>query len=1028
MHDEAASHFVDMIDQTSVGHRFLAETFNATPRVGWQLDPFGHSATQASLLGAESGFDALYFGRIDYQDLAVRIASRAIEFVWRGSPSLGAQSQVLAGLTGGAKGNYGPPDGFCWDVHCDDAPMQSDRRLDGYNKEALVERFVGAARDLAKATRGRHVLFTMGSDFNYESAHSWFTPLDELIDAVNADGRVVVTYATMSEYVDAKRAEQQDEPTLRYPLKTDDFFPYADGPHQFWTGYFTSRPAFKRAVRSASAAHQALRQLGALSGVAGLRELAPLEEALALAQHHDAISGTAKQHVAFDYDKRLSLGLSRAKDAALKGLAVLSGAAKGQEESLRLLIAEKKKTGSDPAIDWCLRANESVCPPTQNLNVGAQITVYAWNAAGSVRQALLELPVPSGCEEHPNAPAAVPTAHRKQYGTFSLRAAANSDDEIPFEILPALPVVSSYERANVAAARCVATALVSLPPIGFSSFILSREEGGSILAREQGLSPLSRSQGGRSEGGTAAAEAAAATAAAAETDALTPSVEGPEAAQAAPPRGMVRSLVEIAAGGPPSVTPTSVTPPTPPEDNLVLKGSDLQLTFSARGELLAMENTRAGVSSELKLSYGYYESSEGDAGCAARDLWECSTQPGGAYIFRPQGDAASLRASGAPTLLSVHRGPIVQEVRTAFGEWITQRVRLVEGERHAEVTFTVGPVPLERERGEGGHLPPRGQPPPPVGKDVVLRISSHLASGGEWFTDSNGREMLKRTRDARPSWAFNQSEPVAGNYYPVNGAVAIRDGTRQLTVLSDSSLGGGSLHDGELELMLHRRLLVDDFRGVGEPLNETESVHPYVDCGGRGQRGCGEHYGNGLIVRGTLLLTLERPETAAAVWRPLMEFLYHKPLLAFGAAHAELHTQGSRLAVYSALRSALPSNVALVTLVRTSARTILLRLGHLFGEGEDASLSRPATIDLAAIFSREVLPKIEGAVELTLSANQPKHRWIRRRAAWRVEGEDAPPRVEPWHVPLEWANSTYVLLGPLQIKTFALTLADEYVW
>ena len=90
MHDEAASHFVDMIDQTSVGHRFLAETFNATPRVGWQLDPFGHSATQASLFGAESGFDALYFGRIDYQDLAVRIASRAIEFVWRGSPSLGA--------------------------------------------------------------------------------------------------------------------------------------------------------------------------------------------------------------------------------------------------------------------------------------------------------------------------------------------------------------------------------------------------------------------------------------------------------------------------------------------------------------------------------------------------------------------------------------------------------------------------------------------------------------------------------------------------------------------------------------------------------------------------------------------------------------------------------------------------------------------------------------------------------------------------------------------------------------------------
>lgn len=53
MHDEAVTHYIDMIDQTMLGHRFLKEVFGVTPRIGWQIDPFGHSAVQAYLLGAE---------------------------------------------------------------------------------------------------------------------------------------------------------------------------------------------------------------------------------------------------------------------------------------------------------------------------------------------------------------------------------------------------------------------------------------------------------------------------------------------------------------------------------------------------------------------------------------------------------------------------------------------------------------------------------------------------------------------------------------------------------------------------------------------------------------------------------------------------------------------------------------------------------------------------------------------------------------------------------------------------------------
>lgn len=53
MHDEATPYYIDLIDQTTLGHQFIMKEFGQIPRVGWQIDPFGHSAVQAYLLGAE---------------------------------------------------------------------------------------------------------------------------------------------------------------------------------------------------------------------------------------------------------------------------------------------------------------------------------------------------------------------------------------------------------------------------------------------------------------------------------------------------------------------------------------------------------------------------------------------------------------------------------------------------------------------------------------------------------------------------------------------------------------------------------------------------------------------------------------------------------------------------------------------------------------------------------------------------------------------------------------------------------------
>lgn len=51
--DEGTRHYIDLIDQTTLGHLFILDEFDQKPRVGWQVDPFGHSVVQSYLLGAE---------------------------------------------------------------------------------------------------------------------------------------------------------------------------------------------------------------------------------------------------------------------------------------------------------------------------------------------------------------------------------------------------------------------------------------------------------------------------------------------------------------------------------------------------------------------------------------------------------------------------------------------------------------------------------------------------------------------------------------------------------------------------------------------------------------------------------------------------------------------------------------------------------------------------------------------------------------------------------------------------------------
>lgn len=82
----------------------------------------GTCGVQASLLTARAGFDAVFFARADYDDLARRKAAGQAEAIWRAAPATyGTAGDVFVG---NFPNHYGPPHGFNFEWGSVDPPVQ----------------------------------------------------------------------------------------------------------------------------------------------------------------------------------------------------------------------------------------------------------------------------------------------------------------------------------------------------------------------------------------------------------------------------------------------------------------------------------------------------------------------------------------------------------------------------------------------------------------------------------------------------------------------------------------------------------------------------------------------------------------------------------------------------------------------------------------------------------------------------------------------------------------------------------------
>ncbi|XP_006661627.2 alpha-mannosidase-like [Oryza brachyantha] len=866
MHDEAAVHYIDMIDQTTLGHRMIKKQFNKIPRAGWQIDPFGHSAVQGYLLGAELGFDSMHFARIDYQDRAKRKGDKGLEVIWRGSRTFGSSAQIF---TNAFPVHYSPPNGFGFEVLDDFVPVQDDMLLFDYNVEQRVNDFVFAAIKQANVTRTNHIMWTMGDDFNYQYAESWFRNMDRLIHYVNKDGRVHALYSTPSIYTDAKHASNES-----WPLKYDDYFPYADSTNAYWTGYFTSRPTFKRYVRMISGYYLAARQLEFLVGRSSLGLFtSSLEDPLGIAQHHDAVSGTAKQHTTDDYSKRLALGASQVE--------------KGVNTALTCLTSSKG-TCMSPAMKFsqCQLLNISYCPSTEEeISAAKSLVVVVYNPLGWERSDFIRVPVN-------DAHLVVKTSD----GT-SLESQLVEVDNVTAN-LRKLYVKAYLGITSDKAPKYWLVFQASVPPMGWNTYFISKSTG----------------------------------------------------------TGHVSTMV------------------SPSNETIQVGQGPLKMSFSSTsGQLKRMFNSISGVDLPIQQSFLWYGSSTGDS---------ADSQASGAYIFRPNGATPTIVSRTVP--LKVIHGPLVDEVHQQFSSWIYQVTRLYKDKEHAEVEYTIGPIPVDDD----------------IGKEVVTRLTANMVTNSTFYTDSNGKDFIKRVRNHRDDWDLQVTQPVAGNYYPVNLGIYVADGKYELSVLVDHAVGASSIQDGQIEIMLHRRILNDDSRGVGEPLDEVVCVDS--EC-------------NGLVARATYYINVNK-QGHGAHWRRTYGQQVYSPFLVAFAHEDEQSWKSYSIAKSSMIEAnySLPDNVAIITLQNLDDGTTLLRLAHLFQAGEDTQYSVMAKVELKKVFAKRTIKEL---TETSLSANQKKSEM--KKLNWRVVGDTKNDPVPVKGGPVN-SQTLVVELGPMEIRTFLL--------
>ncbi|EEF44960.1 mannosidase alpha class 2a, putative [Ricinus communis] len=741
MNDEANSHYFAIIEQITEGNMWLNDTIGFVPKNSWAIDPFGYSATMAYLL-RRMGFENMLIQRTHYEVKKELARNKNLEYIWRQSWDAEETTDIFVHMmpfySYDIPHTCGPEPAICcqfdfarvhgfyyemcpWGEH----PVETSHE----NVQERAQKLLDQYRKKSTLYRTNTLLVPLGDDFRYisvDEAEAQFRNYQKLFDYINSNPSLnaEAKFGTLEDYFQTLHEEADrinyslpgevgSGQIVGFPSLSGDFFTYADRQQDYWSGYYVSRPFFKAVDRVLEQTLRATEMM--MSLLLGYCQRAQCEKLatgfgykltaarrnLALFQHHDGVTGTAKDHVVRDYGLRMHTSLQDLQIFMSKAVEVLLG-----------IRHEKSDHNPSQFEAEQVRSKYDVQPVHKAISAreGTSHSVILFNPLEQTREEVVMVVV-----------------NRPHVAVLDSNWTC-----VQSQISPEL----QHDRTKIFTGRHRVYWKASVPAMGLQTYYI---------------------------------------------------VNGFAGCEKAKPAKIKYFSVSKSFSCPPPYACTRIE-----DDEAEIQNQHQSLTFDVKLGLLRKISHRNGYKNFVGEEIGMYSSPES-----------------GAYLFKPDGDARPIVQAGGNMVIS--EGPLLQEVysqpKTAWEQTpISHSTRIYEGDDAVQGLI------VEKEY----HVELIGQDF--NDKELIVRYKTDIDNRRILYSDLNGFQMSRReTYD---------KIPLQGNYYPMPSLAFMQGSNGQrFSVHSRQSLGVASLKEGWLEIMLDRRLVRDDGRGLGQGVMDNRPIN-----------------------------------------------------------------------------------------------------------------------------------------------------------------------------------------------------------